>query len=208
MSFKEKRISLLDNINLNPKGDWKTTKQIEDEQLRWYALSVVSGQENVVKVNLKEAIRKNKLENDIVEVFVPEIIEVYITKKKERKQKIKKMFPGYVFVKSRMNDKIWYILRNTPGVRLVIGSDIHPIPVSDSEIEAMKQTVADKEELASLKVPFKVGNIVRVKKDNMEWIEWKIIDINERTWELKIEIELMGRKVVMNVDVTDIEKAF
>ena len=99
MGLKDKNISLLDNINLNLKDGWKTTKQIEDEKLRWYALSVVSGQENVVKVNLREAIRKNKLENDIVEVFVPEIIEVYITKKKRKKAKSKKNVSRICFCK-------------------------------------------------------------------------------------------------------------
>jgi transcriptional antiterminator NusG len=28
--------------------------------------------------------------------------------------KEKKLFPGYVFIKSEMNDKIWYVVRNTP----------------------------------------------------------------------------------------------
>ncbi|NCQ82307.1 hypothetical protein GW750_05945 [bacterium] len=26
----------------------------------------------------------------------------------------RKLYPGYVFIKSKMNDKIWYVVRNTP----------------------------------------------------------------------------------------------
>gem|GEM_PF-2998214 len=68
----------------------------------------------MVLTNLYETISKNKLSDAVVEVFVPEIVEVVITKKKEKKKKLKKLYPGYVFVRSQMNDKIWYILRNTP----------------------------------------------------------------------------------------------
>ncbi|MBR4633761.1 hypothetical protein IKO50_02080 [bacterium] len=34
--------------------------------------------------------------------------------------KQKRLYPGYLFFKSRMNDKIWYVIRNTPGVRLIV----------------------------------------------------------------------------------------
>ncbi|MDR0650349.1 MAG: hypothetical protein LBG59_02875 [Candidatus Peribacteria bacterium] len=28
--------------------------------------------------------------------------------------KQRKLYPGYLFFKSRMNDRIWYVVRNTP----------------------------------------------------------------------------------------------
>ncbi len=188
--------------------DLWTNKQIEDSVLRRYVLSVVSGQESMVLTNLYETISKNKLSDAVVEVFVPEIVEVHITKKKEKKKKLKKLYPGYVFVRSKMNDKIWYILRNTPWVRLIIGSEIFPTPVTDQEIADIKKVVNEKEELAQLNVPFKIWNLVKMRTEWMEGVEWKVVDIDEITWELKVEIEIMGRKTIVTTDVTNIEKAF
>jgi len=185
-----------------------TNKQIEDGVLRRYVLSVVSGQESMVLTNLYETISKNKLSDAVVEVFVPEIVEVVITKKKEKKKKLKKLYPGYVFVRSQMNDKIWYILRNTPWVRLIIWSEIYPTPVPDKEVADIKKMVEDKEQLAQLNVPYKVWTMVRMRTEWMEWVEWKVVEIDEITGELKIEIEILWRNTIVTTDVLNIEKAF
>jgi len=55
-----------------------------------------------------------------------------------------------------MNDKVWYVLRNTPGVRLIIGSEIYPTPVSDEEIKKIMDQVKKSEERLEMEVPYKV----------------------------------------------------
>jgi len=52
-------------------------KQIEDNEYRWYVLSVVSGQESLVIDNLQERVKKQKLEHDIVDFLNPVVNEVY-----------------------------------------------------------------------------------------------------------------------------------
>ena len=88
-------------------------KQIEDKSHKRYVLSVIAGQENLVVENLKERVRKQSLEDDVVDYYVPIVME---SKMKAGKKIIQeqKLYPGYVFVRSRMNDKIWYVVRNTP----------------------------------------------------------------------------------------------
>jgi transcription antitermination factor NusG len=54
-----------------------------------------------------------------------------------------------------MNDKIWYVLRNTPGVRLIIGSEIYPTPVDDKEMEKIINQVKESEERLELDIPYK-----------------------------------------------------
>lgn len=73
----------------NP-GDLK--KQIEDNELRWYAISVVSGQEELVIQNLRERIQKQKLHDDIVDYISPMISETSL-KKGEKVVKHKKIYP-------------------------------------------------------------------------------------------------------------------
>ena len=175
-----------------------SNKQIEDTNFRWYVLSVVSGQEPVVVHNLKETIKKNNLSSQVEEIFFPEIKSVTLTKSGEKKITTKKLHPGYVYVKSMMNDKIWYVLRNTPGVRLIIGSEIYPTPVDDKEMEKILNQVRESEERLELDIPYKVWDKVKLKSDELGGIEWEIIDINEETWEVKVKTSLMWRETIIN----------
>jgi len=74
------------------------------------------------------------------------------------------MYPGYVFVKSKMNDKIRYIIRNTPGVRLIVGAETRPIPLTDKEYDEMIKHIKEKNARAEFAVPFEEGDIVELKE--------------------------------------------
>lgn len=53
-----------------------------------------------------------------------------------------------------MNDKIWYVIRNTPGVRIIVGAETHPIPLTDEEFANMIKHVNESKERAELVVPY------------------------------------------------------
>ena len=76
-------------MNLSPQ-DMK--KQIEDNQYRWYVLSVVSGQESLVIENLQERVSKQGLEMDIVDYLNPTVNEVYY-KNGKKAFKVRKLYP-------------------------------------------------------------------------------------------------------------------
>ena len=183
-----------------------SNKQIEDTNFKWYVLSIVSWQESIVLENLKETIKKNNLQNQVDKIFFPEIKTAKINKDWEKKITTKKLHPGYMYVRSMMNDKIWYVLRNTPWVRLVIGSEIYPTPVEEKEMEKILQSVKESNERTKMDIPYKKWDLVKLKSDELWGIEWKIIDINKETWEIQIQTELMWRKTTVNVWVNKIEK--
>ena len=194
-------------INLRKKIDQDiNNKQIEDTNYRWYVLSVVSWQEPVVVQNLHETIKKNNLTNQVEEVFFPEITTVSLSKNGEKKITTKKLHPGYVYVKSMMNDKIWYVLRNTPGVRLIIGSDIYPTPVSDEEMNKIIKEVKESEERLDMDIPYKNWDIVKLKSDELGGIEGEIISIDKEKWEIKVKASLMWRETIVNVGFDKIKK--
>ena len=80
-------------------------KQIEDNQFRRYVLSVTAGQESLVIENLQERVNKQGLNEDVVDFLSPMVSEASM-KKGEKVVRQKKLYPGYVFFKSKMNDKI------------------------------------------------------------------------------------------------------
>jgi len=183
-----------------------TAKQIEDTNFKWYVLSVVSGQEAMVVKNLLETVKKNNLTKQVEEIFFPEITSVSFTKNGEKKITTKKLHPGYVYVKSMMNDKIWYVLRNTPGVRLIIGSDIYPTPVSEKEMNKIIEQVKNSEERLDMEIPYKVWDKVQLKSDELGGIEWEIVWIDTEKWEIQVKSLLMWRETIVNVWFDKIKK--
>lgn len=187
------------------KTNW-VNKQIEDTNYKWYVLSVVSWQEAVVVKNLHETVKKSGLEWQVEEIFFPEITTVKMMKNWEKKVTVKKLHPGYVYIKSMMNDKIWYILRNTPGVRLIIWSDIYPTPVSDKEMENIIKTVKESSTRAEMDVPYMIWDKVKLKSEELGGIEWEIIKINKDSWQLQVKTSLMWRETIVNVTYNKVEK--
>lgn len=79
----------------------------------WYVVNTYSGHENKVKEKLEMRINSMNMQENIFRVIVPEQKEVEV-KDGVTKEKIKKMFPGYVLVEMVMSDEAWYVVRNTP----------------------------------------------------------------------------------------------
>ena len=182
-------------------------KQIEDRTFRRYVLSVNSGQEDLVLENLKERVIRQWLQEDVIELLNPKINEVSMNKKWEKIVKQKRLYPGYLFFKSRMNDKIWYVIRNTPWVRLIVWADTHPVPLTDDEFNKMMEQVKASEESLDVKVPFKKWDFVRIKSWELKSTEWKIISVDSEKGLVTISAELMGQLTPMTVWMDTVEIA-
>lgn len=179
-------------------------KQIENNNLKRYVLSVVSGQEELVIQNLKERVKKQNLENDVVDFMVPTINESSL-KKGEKVIKQKKLYPGYVFVNSKMNDKIWYVVRNTPGVRLIVWAETHPIPLTDEEYQKIVHQIQESQARAELHIPFKQGDIVLLKTGDFKGMQWVIRTIDAEKETVVVNIEMLWRMTPVAVGLDKIE---
>ena len=119
------------------------------EEKKWYVVNTYSGHEAKVKEKLDMRINSMDMQENIFRVIVPERKEVEI-KDGKKKEKMKKLFPGYVLVEMIMSDESWYIVRNTPGVTGFLGSSgkgAKPVPLYDDEVERIfKMTKFNSEE--------------------------------------------------------------
>ncbi len=181
-------------------------KQIEDSSLKWYVLSVVSGQEHMVVENLRERVKKQWLAEEIVDFMVPTISQTHM-KKGAKVIKEKKLFPWYVFIKSQMNDKIWYVVRNTPWVRIIVWAETHPIPLTEKEYENIVTQIEAASERSQLVVPFKAGDVVLMKWGDFKWMPGSIREINMEKGFAVINVEMLGRVTPVMIDFDNIELA-
>jgi len=182
-------------------------KQIEDREFRRYVLSVNSGQEELVLENLKERVNRQWLQEDVIELLNPKVNEVSISKKWEKIIKQKRLYPGYLFFKSRMNDKIWYVIRNTPWVRLIVWADTHPVPLTDDEFNKMMQQVQTSEDSLDVKVPFKKGDLVLIKSWDLKWTKWTVLSVDSEKWLITVSVERLGQLTPTTVWMDTVEIA-
>jgi len=182
-------------------------KQIEDRTFRRYVLSVNSGQEELVLENLKERVVRQWLQDDVIELLNPKINEVSVSKKWEKVIKQKRLYPWYLFFKSRMNDKIWYVIRNTPWVRLIVWADTHPVPLTDDEFNKMMQQVQSSEDSLDIKVPFKKGDLVLIKSWDLKWTKWTVISVDSEKWLVTVSVEWLGQLTPTTVWIDTVEIA-
>ena len=132
-------------------------------QPQWYVVHTYSGYENKVKANLEKTIENNGLEDMIQEISIP-IEEAIEIKNNRRKTVQRKLLPGYVLVKMRMNEDSWYVVRNTRGVTGFVGGS-RPTPLSETDFASIGQTqeivrvdIEPGDEVRVLAGPFKDWN--------------------------------------------------
>ena len=87
----------------------------------WYIVQSHSSFENKVAGLIKEEADKAKISEKFEEIIVPthDVTEV---KRGKRVQRKKKYFPGYVLIKSEMDNSIYHMIKNIKRVSGFLGT--------------------------------------------------------------------------------------
>lgn len=178
---------------------------MESEKL-WYVVNTYSGHEEKVKENLEMRTESMGMENNIFRVIIPQQKEVEI-KDGVRKEKVKKMFPGYVLVEMIMSDEAWYVVRNTPGVTGFIGSSgkgAKPTPLLPQEIDK----ILANEGINNMEVntDVEVGDSIQIIEGPFKGMFGKIETLDTENQKLTVLIDLFGQETPVEVELTQITK--
>ena len=171
----------------------------------WYVVNTVSGYEYKVKEKLEMMINSMELQNNIYRVIVPEQKEVEV-KNGTKKEKVKKMFPGYVMVEMVMSDEAWYIVRNTQGVTGFIGSSgkgAKPIPLLPQEVDKILGSMGMSR--IDISKELEPGKKVKILSGPFQNMEGKIESADLKTQKINICVDLFGQETKVEVDMQDIE---
>ena len=128
----------------------------------WYIIQSHSSFENKVAGLIKEEAEKAKISEKFEEIVVPthDVTEV---KRGKRIQRKKKYFPGYVLIKSEMDNNIYHMIKNIKRVSGFLGSKGMPVPVSDKEIDKILGQIKDGVAQPKSGIKYSVG-----KKDQVD----------------------------------------
>ena len=171
----------------------------------WYVVNTVTGYEYKVKEKLEMMINSMELQKNIYRVVVPEqkVVEIKNGVKKER---VKKMFPGYVLVEMVMSDEAWYIVRNTQGVTGFIGSSgkgAKPIPLQPEEVDRILGSMGLSRIDASKEL--EPGKTVKILNGPFKDMTGKIVSVDMKTQKLNVNIDLFGKVTSVEVGLESIE---
>ncbi len=171
----------------------------------WYVVSTVSGHEYKVKEKLENRINSMDLGQNIFRVIVPEQKEIEY-KDGVKKEKVKKMFPGYVLVEMIMSDEAWFIVRNTQGVTGFIGSSgkgAKPIPLLPQEVDRVLGSMGMSR--MDINKDIKQGSKVKIVDGPFKDMVGKIANIDLKQQKLNVLIDLFGQETSVEVELSQIE---
>ena len=172
----------------------------------WYIVQSHSSFENKVAQLIKEEADKAKISDKIEEIVVPthDVTEV---KRGKRVQRKKKYFPGYVLIKSEMNDNIYHMIKNIKKVSGFLGSRGTPVPVSDNEIEKILGQIKDGVAQPKSSVDYSIGEKVQVIDGPFASFSGLVEEIDDDKSRLKVSVSIFGRPTPVDLEFNQVEKA-
>ncbi|MDD5448310.1 MAG: transcription termination/antitermination protein NusG [Actinomycetota bacterium] len=163
----------------------------EGDEVRWYVVHTYSGYENKVKEKLEHRIDSMHMKDKIFEIAVPS--ENILEYKAGKKQLVeKKLLPGYLLVKMKLDDDSWYVVRNTPGVTGFVGTPAKPTPIPEEEVSrVLTRQETDKPKVS---VEFSEGDGVKVIEGPFADFTGTVGEVSLDQHKLKVLLSIFGRE--------------
>ena len=187
---------------------------------QWFVLHTLTGQENKAQKSIGARVKLERMEDYIGKCVIP---TERVTEKKNGKKRtlVKKFFPGYVLCELALYDeargldengkkaifeRTWQFLRETPGVIGFVGGE-RPMPLKQSEVDAIlldKPSAANQVERP--KVNFSVEETVKITDGAFMGLTGQVSMVDPDKGKLKVEVQVFGRKVPVDVEYWQVEK--
>lgn len=172
---------------------------------QWYVVNTYSGHESKVKEKLEMKADSMDMTDYIHRVIIPEQIEIEI-KDGVEKEKVKKMFPGYILVEMVMSDEAWFIVRNTPGVTGFIGSSgkgAKPTPLQPYEVDTILRNMGISRFDVDKKL--EIGAKVKIVDGPFNGMFGVITEIDKESHKLELNVDLFGQETSVEVELSQID---
>ncbi len=191
----------------------------------WYVVNTYAGHENKVKENLHRRVETMGLQDILFDIVVAErvVVEKVAVKSRKKKtdsllgqekveyvlkEKVKNLYPGYLFVHMKMTDESWYIVRNTPGVTGFIGSSgggAKPFPVEESEIQSILAKIRENEREVAKN--YEVKDLVMILDGPFKGKVGEVVALDEEKQVAKVNIVIFGRETPTDIPFEELKLA-
>lgn len=179
---------------------------------QWFAVHVLSGQENKVRENIEKRIKTEEMGDLVYEVLVP-TERVSEIKRGKKTETTRKLMPGYVIVnmhllddRAQLVDRTWYFIRETTGVIGFAGTKDRPSPMQPSDVDAVLSQVRDREEKVKPKISFEVGETVKVADGPFQNQNGIVEEIDPVRGKLRVSVSIFGRSTPVELEYWQVER--
>jgi len=168
---------------------------------KWYVVRAVSGKEKKVKEYLELEISRMKLNDYVNQVLIP-TEKVFKIQNGKKVNKEKAFLPGYVLIEAALVGEVSHVIKSIPNVIGFLGTvkGGEPVPMRLAEVNRILGKV---DELATseeeLKIPFVVGESVKVIDGPFNNFTGVVDEINEEKKKLKVMVKIFGRKNLLEL---------
>lgn len=178
---------------------------------QWFAVHTLSGQEQKVKTYIEKFRKAEELDEFIHEVLLPTEI-VSEVKAGKKSTKVRKLYPGYVFVNMKLFEegkviiKPFYFVKDAAGVIGFVGGE-HPAPLRQSEIDEIKARIEAATGKEVPKVSFEVGEEVKITDGAFANLTGRVDEIDPARGKLKISVSIFGRFTPVELEYWQVQRA-
>jgi len=171
----------------------------------WYVLFVLTGHEQEAARDIREAFSREE-----ILPFLPNVERLF-KKKSETKKELHLMFPGYVFIETKLSGddfrtrSIETIKRSKHITRLLCGSDCESMAVSDAERSVLSAFWKDERKIEASRGLVE-GDNIRIIEGSLMGFESAIKKIDRHRREAIVEIELFGKMQPVRVALEIVRK--
>jgi len=171
----------------------KAPEESGTQSISWYALSTCSRHEKSVAA---------QIEHKSIPCFLP--LYRSVRRWKDRRKELSlALFPGYVFVRIALKDKL-QVLR-LPGVVQLVSFNGQPAALQETEIEALRARLSS--DIRVEPHPYlTTGRRVRVRSGVMQGWEGIVVRRKEHC-RVVFSIDMIMRSMAVEVDEADLEPA-
>ncbi|MDO1450317.1 transcription termination/antitermination protein NusG [Rhodocytophaga aerolata] len=183
-------------------------------ELKWYVIRAVAGQEKKIKSYLENEIVRQRLTEYIPQIIIPSE-KVYEIRNGKKRVRDKITLPGYIIISADLtNGEVFHVITSIPGVIGFLGSDTGqgaaaktPVPLRQSEINRILGKMDETEEKGEqLETPFIVGESVMVMDGPFKTFKGTVEEIFEERKKLKVMVKIFGRNTPVELSYMEVQK--
>lgn len=188
-----------------------TTQTTAPASAQWFALHILSGQENKVKAYIEKFKKVEELDDQIFEVLLPTEV-VSEVKNGKKSTKVRKLYPGYVFIQmclygedKKVINKPWYFVKEVAGVIGFVGGD-HPAALKQTDVDEIFARIEAANGKEVPKVQYAVGEEVKITDGAFTNLTGRIDEIDPDRGKLKISVSIFGRFTPVELEYWQVQR--
>jgi transcriptional antiterminator NusG len=166
---------------------------------RWYALFVITGDEDNVKKRLEYRFRNSKLK------FIVPKRKLMERKEGKWEEKVRILFPGYILVNGYIGVEEYYFLAGIPGLLGVLKDNYEPLEIPEQDIAVLKKLICNGEIIEHSSVLIESGKVV-VVDGPLLGLEGLIQSVDKRKGRAKVRLNFACEPRLVDLSISIIQQ--